>query len=336
MKYAVIGAGAMGYRYGVLLRENAHVEVDFVDTWEPNVRAVREQGGVFVSHDHVGRHLVPISIATPEDYTGNPDVWIVFLKQMQAEDVLARCAHLFRPEQYVFSAMNGMGHVEKLQQYFPDEHIIGGTAMIATVLNGPGDVDFIGRPGAGKMHMVNLTERADDVTRAVFADFEAANLNPVLEENFMGTLMAKVVFNAVVNTLCTMFDMTMGDFATFAGEKDMARMLLDEAYDACERAGIQLIQTRQQAVEEVHFVSSTGNPLHRPSMYQDFSKGRPTEVDNINGYIADLGRANGYRCRLHEFVTHQMHLAEAMRDLHARAELDGDEDMSTPDSRRVA
>lgn len=152
----------------------------------------------------------------------------------------------------------------------------------------------------------------------------------------MGTLMAKVVFNAVVNTLCTMFDMTMGDFATFAGEKDMARMLLDEAYDACERAGIQLIQTRQEAVEEVHFVSSTGNPLHRPSMYQDFSKGRPTEVDNINGYIADLGRANGYRCRLHELVTHQMHLAEAMRDLHARAELDGDEDMTTPDSRRVA
>lgn len=336
MRYAVIGAGAMGYRYGVLLQENARVEVDFVDTWEPNVRAVREQGGVRVSRDHEGAHLVPISISTPEEYTGNPDVWIVFLKQMQVTDVLARCAHLFRPEQYVFSAMNGMGHVEKLREYFPDEHIIGGTAMIATVLNGPGDVDFIGKPGAGKMHMVNLTGEPDDVTRAVLADFGAANLNPVLERNFMGTLMAKVVFNSVVNTLCTMFDMTMGDFATFTGEKDMARMLLDEAYDACERAGIQLIQTRQEAVEEVDFVSSTGNPLHRPSMYQDFSKGRPTEVDTINGYIADLGRANGYRCRLHEFVTHQMHLAEAMRDLHATAETDPDGVAEDSGSRRVA
>lgn len=315
MKYAVIGAGAMGYRYGILLRENAHVEVDFVDTWEPNIRAVRDQGGVFVSRDHVGRHLVPVTVSTPEEYLGTPDVWIVFLKQMQLTEVLERCAHLFRPEQYVFTAMNGMGHIEKLQQYFADDRIIGGTAMIATVLTGPGEVDFIGQPGAGRMHMVNLTEQPDATTEAVFADFTAANLNPVLTRNFRGTLMAKVVFNSVVNTLCTMFSMTMGEFATYEGEPEMARMLLDEAYDACERDGIQLIQSRQETVEEVHFVSSTGNPLHRPSMYQDFSKGRPTEVDYINGYIAQLGRRHDCICRLHEFVTHQMHLAEAMRDL---------------------
>ncbi|MGO3797397.1 MAG: hypothetical protein ACTJGR_09815, partial [Pauljensenia sp.] len=39
--------------------------------------------------------------------------------------------------------------------------------------------------------------------------------------------------------------------------------------------------------------------------------------DYINGYIARLGRDHDYICHLHEFVTHQMHLAEAMRDLEA-------------------
>lgn len=317
MKYTVIGAGAMGYRYGVLLQENAGVPVDFVDTWQPNIEAVRRQGGVWVSRDHEDRHLVPINLSSPEAYEGEPDVWIVFVKQMQLAGVLERCAHLFRPGQYVFSAMNGMGHIEKLQGYFPDNRIVGGTAMIATVLNGPGDVDFIGKAGAGHMHMVNLTEEPDDTTRAMAHDFDAANLNPELTRNFMGTLMAKVVFNSVVNTLCTMFGMTMGEFATYSGEQDMARMLLDEAYDACERAGIQLIETRQEAVASVDYVSRVANPLHYPSMHQDFSHGRPTEVDYINGYIAKLGREHDYVCRLHEFVTHQMHLAEAMRDLSA-------------------
>lgn len=65
MKYAVIGAGAMGYRYGVLLQENAGVDVDFVDTWEPNLAKVAEQGGVYVSRDHEGRHLVPINLYSP-------------------------------------------------------------------------------------------------------------------------------------------------------------------------------------------------------------------------------------------------------------------------------
>jgi len=40
MKYAVIGAGGMGIQYGVLLQEFAHKDVDFIDTWKPNVDRV--------------------------------------------------------------------------------------------------------------------------------------------------------------------------------------------------------------------------------------------------------------------------------------------------------
>lgn len=314
MKYTVIGAGAMGYRYGVLLQEVAGLDVDFVDTWQPNLAAVARQGGVQVSRDHKGRHLVPINMWTPEEYTGHPDVWIVFVKQMQLDDVLTRCAHLFRPDQYVFTAMNGMGHLERIGRYFPEEHIVAGTALIATVLNGPGDVDFIGARGAGSMHMVNVTEEPDETTLAMERDFRAAGLNPELTRNLDGTLMAKVIFNSVVNTLCTMFDSTMGEYAAYDGADGITRTLVDEAYDACERAGIQLIMSRQEELDSVNYVSRVGNPLHHPSMYQDFSKGRPTEVEYINGYIARLGHQHGYTCHVHEFVTRQMHLAEAMRD----------------------
>lgn len=56
--------------------------------------------------------------------------------------------------------MNGMGHIEKLQAYFDDEHIIGGTAMIATILNNFGDVDFIGETSSV---YANLTEKPSAV-----------------------------------------------------------------------------------------------------------------------------------------------------------------------------
>lgn len=318
MKYTVIGAGAMGYRYGVLLQEVAGLDVDFIDTWQPNLDAVHRQGGVYVSRDHENRHLVPIKMFTPEEYTGSPDVWIVFVKQMQLDEVLSRCAHLFRPEQYMFTAMNGMGHIDKMRKYFSDDRLVAGTALVATVLNGPGDVDFIGAPGAGTMHMVNCTEEPDDTTLAMEQDFKTTHLNPELTRNLYGTLMAKVIFNSVVNTLCTMFSAQMGQFASYEQSDEVTRILVDEAYDACERAGIQLINTRQEEVDSVRYVSTVGNPLHYPSMYQDFSKGRPTEVDFINGYIAKLGREHGYVCHVHEFVTQQMHLAEAIRDAKAR------------------
>lgn len=253
---------------------------------------------------------------TPEDYDGDPDVWIVFMKQMQLAQMLERCKHLFKDHQVVFAAMNGWGHFEKLQQYFSDDRIYGGTAMIATVLNGPGDVDFIGKVGVGTMNMCALNEQVSDVELAMRDDFKAAGLNPTITEDFKGTCMAKVVFNSVVNTLCTMYQIQMGQFISYPGAMDMARQLIDEAYDVCDRAGIRMVNTRQQELEAIDYVSRVANPLHYPSMYQDMSRGRKTEVDYINGYIAKLGRENDYVCRTHEFLTHGVHLAELAFKLH--------------------
>ena len=253
------------------------MKVDFVDNWDPEVDTIHSQGGVYVSRDGEEKHLVPINIYRPEEYTGDPDAYIIFCKQMGLQKMLEQCAHFFKPHQYAISCMNGMGHIEKINQYFPKEHVLGGTALIATVLNGAGDVDFIGRPNTGTMNICPQTEVADDFTHQVVADFQAAHLNPNLTDNFVGTLMAKVTFNSVVNTLCTMFEITMGDFIAW---------------------------------ESVVHVSRDANPLHYPSMYQDMSKNRPTEVDYINGYIYEVGHAHGFEASTHNFLRNLVHLAE--------------------------
>jgi 2-dehydropantoate 2-reductase len=59
-------------------------------------------------------------------------------------------------------------------------------------------------------------------------------------------------------------------------------------------------------------------PLHYPSMYQDMIKDRPTEVDYINGYIAELGRKYHYEAATHLFVTQAVHLAEFHRQNEAK------------------
>ena len=307
----------MGYRYGVMLQQNAGVSVDFIDTWEPNVEAVKRQGGVYVARDHENRTLTPINLFLPEEYHGHPDVWIIFKKQMQLDEELRRdsAAGLFHDDQYVFSAMNGMGHFEKIARYVAPEHILCGTAMIATVLVGPGDVDFMGAEGNEVMHLGRYTnEQPDATTKAFIEDLTRAKLGPVFADNWLGMCMTKVIFNSVVNTLCTMFEVPMGKFIQYPGVEAMARQLCDEAYDACARAGIQVIESRQEQVASVDTISKALK-YHYPSMYQDFSKDRPTEVDYINGYIAKLGREHDYVCRTHEFVVHEVHLAEAMRKL---------------------
>ena len=319
MKYAVIGAGGMGTQFGVLLQQEAGKDVDFIDTWRPNVEKIREQGGAYVSQDEKDRHLVPIKVWYPEEYDGDPDVWIVFLKQMQLEDVLQRCAPLFKKHQVVFSAMNGYGHFEVLNRYFETSHIYGGTALIGAGMFGPGDVNFTGDAHAKSMNMCAYDghDAAGDTTeRAIFDDFTAATLNPTIVTDFMGMCMAKIVFNSVLNTLCTMYELRFGEFMRHPGARWMTEQLVDEAYTAAEHAGLELLGTRASEVETICHTAGVAHPLHYPSMYQDLTKGRPTEVDYINGYIARVGREHGYVCRLHEFVTQELHLAELAFGIH--------------------
>lgn len=42
LSYTVLGAGAMGLRFGVLLQELTGVKVDFVDNWQPQVDTIKE------------------------------------------------------------------------------------------------------------------------------------------------------------------------------------------------------------------------------------------------------------------------------------------------------
>ncbi|PLS29880.1 2-dehydropantoate 2-reductase [Bifidobacterium parmae] len=318
LSYAVLGSGGMGIQYGVLLQEFAHRHVDFIDTWRPNVERIREQGGVYVSQDGEDRHLVPIDIHYPEDYHGNPDVWIVFVKQQQLDGFLERASHagLFRDHQVVFSAMNGYGHFEKLGAYFSRDRIFGGTALIGAYVYGPGDVNFTGGKHAKAMNMCAWDERRTPLEQEIRDDFAAATLNPTIVDDFLGMCLAKIVFNSVLNTLCTMYEIRFGQFHANPGARWMTERIVDEAYTAAEKAGITLLGTRETEVETILHTAGVAHPLHYPSMYQDLTKGRPTEVDYINGYIARLARDHGGEAPLNEFLVHEVHLAEQAYAIH--------------------
>ena len=105
----------------------------------------------------------------------------------------------------------------------------------------------------------------------------------------------------------------MGQFIDYDGAEKLGKQLINEAFDVAERAGIQLLSTREEEWQTIKYVSEVTNPLHYPSMYQDMSKNRPTEVDYINGYIYDLGKKYNYEATTHDFLRNLVHLAENTR-----------------------
>jgi 2-dehydropantoate 2-reductase len=48
----------------------------------------------------------------------------------------------------------------------------------------------------------------------------------------------------------------------------------------------------------------------KPSMLQDFERGRKTEIDFINGYVATLGHASGVPGQMNAAITDLVHRIE--------------------------
>ncbi|UQS86038.1 ketopantoate reductase family protein (plasmid) [Nicoliella spurrieriana] len=311
MKVAVLGAGAMGLRYGLLL-QSAGTDVDFVEPWDKNYNKVKEQGGVFVARNGSDRHLVHVNMFKPEEYNESPDLVILFVKQMDNEKTLEASKHFLNQNTYVLTNQNGMGAVDVISKYVPRQHIIAGTAFAASILNGPGDVNVMGERGSGQVHLVNVTEQPDDFTNQVVDEFDKAGMNPSLSENYKGTLWQKLLLNSVVNTLCTLMDITMGEYQTFSEADELTSELVNEAYEVADADGVKMLKS---ADEMTKVIADENRRLkdHRPSMYQDMSHNRPTEVDYINGYIVKKATEHGLTAPHHEMLVKLVHLSEQMK-----------------------
>lgn len=312
MKVVVVGAGGMGLRYGVLLQEAGN-DVQFVDTWKANVDAIHQNHGVEVTRDGKDPRMVDVAVCYPEEYHGNPDLVVVFVKDMHTVEMMERCKHFIGKETHVLTNQNGYGGAEDVARFVDRKRIIAGTAMIATVMKGPGKVDFVGKRGAGHVHLVRVEGEPDPFIYKVADEMEKALMHPTVKTDYLGTVWTKLVFNSVVNTLCTLMNVKMGQFAAYKNSDEMARKLIYEAYDATDAAGIKLEVDRDELVKQVRFVSEVSNPRHYPSMHQDMSTNRPTEVDYINGSIVRLAEKQGLKAPLHAMLVDLVHLKEASR-----------------------
>ncbi|RYM04644.1 2-dehydropantoate 2-reductase [Sporolactobacillus sp. THM7-7] len=312
MKIAVIGAGAMGLRYGVLLQEAGN-DVQFVDTWKPNVEAIRKNNGVKVWRDGENLHKVEIKVYYPEEYRDVPDLAIVFVKDMHTEEIMERCKHFIGEKTYVLTNQNGIGGAEAIAKFVDKERIIAGTAIIASVMKGPGEVDFIGKRGSGSLNIVKMTDKPDAFIYRVAEEMKKARMNPTVQTDYKGTVWTKLLFNSVVNTLCTLMGITMGQFAAYKNAESLTRRLVYEGYDAAEADGIKPELDRDALVDQIMYASKYGNPLHYPSMYQDMTTNRPTEVDYINGAIVRTAEKHGLKAPYHSLLVDLVHLKEQSR-----------------------
>lgn len=289
MRILVFGAGSLGSLLaGFLARRN---EVHVVGR-DAHVAAIRRDGLRIHGLEEIRPRVEP--------HTGPPegppfDMIIVAVKSYDTQAAAAAIRGSVGPGTLLVTIQNGLGNLEILERAFPSHPVLAAPTYYGAVLEKGGEVHFTSRGHV----LVGARGIDPSVLRRVAEEWARCGIQAAVTEDVEAALWLKVIVNASINPLTAIHRVKNGVLYTDPGLREQMRRICLEGMEVARRAGIRL--PSKDLVAEVERVArDTGE--NRSSMLQSVERGRPTEIDAINGAILREGRRLGVPCPANQAV----------------------------------
>ena len=302
MRIAVLGAGAMGSVFGARLALGG-ASVTLLDVNEAHLAAIA-QHGLEVDLDGT-HHRLSLPAMRPADFTGPVDVVLLFTKVFHTESALQAIAGQLGAAQ-VLTLQNGIGNAERAAAVVPPAQVIVGMTMTPAEFLGPGKVASHG-PATTAFYSADGRHRPllDDLVAAMARGGISAKADPAIQ----AAIWEKAAFNCAMNAICALTEGTPGGIGADAASLALAHAVAAEAVSVAQALAIPADGAR---VADLVAQATAHHLLHEPSMLQDRKAGRRTEIDALNGAVADQGEALGVAVGLNRTLTTLIRLADSM------------------------
>jgi 2-dehydropantoate 2-reductase len=277
MKILVVGAGAIGGYFGGRLLE-AGRDVSFLVRPE---RAVRLAETGLVIRSACGDVTLP---APPTVQAGAlPGVFDLVLLSCKAYDLesaIAAFAPAVGPDTLVLPVLNGMRHLDRLDQQFG--HVLGGLVLISSGLDPDGRILHF-----NTMQGLIFGERGGRSGRAgaLAAEFKGARFDAHLSEGILQDMWEKWIFIASMAGITCLMRGAPADIAA-AGGTGFSLALLEECVAIATRQGFppseaSLERTRSMLTDPASTITA--------SMLRDLERNAPIEADHVIGDLLRRG-----------------------------------------------
>ena len=303
IRVAVLGCGAIGSLYAAHLARVPQVEVWAVDPWTEHIAAIAARGLRVTGH---ADFVAPVHAVTDAADLPRCHFALVATKSLHTRAAVTAAAHALA-EATTVSLQNGVGNEEVVAESLA--HVARGSIVTAGHVTEPGVVRYDG-PGGSWIGPFEPSPAPGHEIASLAALLTAGGLRTFALEDARGPQWTKVVFNAATSPLAALTGLTVGQVCTHPELLRQVEVLLAEALAVCAAAGITLLRdpadSVQEAVEQAFW--------HKPSMLQDVQARRRTEVDVLNGGIADQGRRVGVSTPAHDTMVALVHGLESSWD----------------------
>jgi 2-dehydropantoate 2-reductase len=315
-----MGAGAIGCYVGGCL---ASAGEDVVFVGRERLKNELEASGLVLSDlDGGAGRLVAksqIVFATELSALRDCDVVLCCVKSAQTSEAAEQLAAVLPPSAIVVSMQNGVRNAEVLRSGLAKQIVLGGIVGFNVISRGNG---AFRRATSGPL----VIERppVDDARVATLAAaLSAVGFEVEVVADIRPLQWSKLIMN-LNNGVGALSDRPTPDLLFVKGYRRILRAIMAEALDVLRIANTATARLGPLPVGLFPYLLALPSPIlrvvasaqvkidpeARSSMWEDLSRGRPTEVDHLNGEIVRLAEACGAKAPLNARMVALVHEAE--------------------------
>jgi 2-dehydropantoate 2-reductase len=284
MRYAVIGAGAVGGYFGGRLANAGrdvcfllHSDYDYVCSHGLRVDSCR---GDFLINP----------VQAYRDAAGLPqcDVVLVGLKTVNNHLLPDMLRKVTGPETLVVLIQNGIGMEDDLQAAMPGLQIAAATAFICSAKAGPGHISHM---DYGTLTIANYSCRDNGRIDALVIDLTESGIETYLAEYKLAR-WRKAVWNMPFNGMTVALDASTDALLKNPSTRLLIYDQMLEVINAANACGVKLDATFADKM----MANTDKMTPYKPSMKLDFDHGRPMEIEYL--YTRPLAIAAAAGCHM--------------------------------------
>ena len=277
-RIAVVGAGAVGgYFGGMFARAGAPIvfigRKHFAD-------AVNANG--LVLHTAQAHEQIPAKATTDMSAVRDCSLILLCVKANNTSATATQMAPFVRPDATVVCLQNGVDNAERVGAA-TNVTVMPAAIYVAVSVPQPGRVKHLAR---GDLIIGPPSQRTTELKNI----FVRAGISCRISKNIEGELWVKLLCNCALNAISALGHARYGQIAQNSAAKQLMESVVDEVLAVAKASGVTLpgIRDRQSGLAAAMEIATQMAGAFS-STAQDLNRGRPTEIDALNGYIARRG-----------------------------------------------
>src|SRR5680860_285943 len=281
MKILIYGIGGVGGYFGAKLAK-AGYEVTMIARGK-HLASIRENGLEVESINGDFRVFPKLATDNLEEVS-KPDLVILGVKSWQIEEAAALIKPIIGEETMVLPLQNGANNVEKLLKILPEKNVLAGLCFIVSFIESPGKIKHASfEPLITFGEIDNIMSPRIKKVQEIFNNSEITNNIP---EDIQLEIWKKFLFIATISGIGGLTRVPIGKIR----ESDyLFEVMKNSALEIMAVANAKNVALSLEHVDKIFEMISNQPPQTTASTQRDIMDGKPSELQNFNGYIVNEG-----------------------------------------------